>query len=84
MKPEDVDRLHFIPFDEDEEDQCIQLFSFCKKHRPLSNEPLLDERIAQQACERGDYTPPSNASGCARTGMAINLYICFIYFALYT
>ncbi|XP_073053542.1 histone-lysine N-methyltransferase ATX2-like [Primulina eburnea] len=67
VEPEDVDRLHFIPFDEDEEDQCIQLFSFCKKHRPLSNEPLLDERIGQQACECGDYTPPSNPSGCART-----------------
>ncbi|XP_073127497.1 histone-lysine N-methyltransferase ATX2-like isoform X2 [Henckelia pumila] len=28
MKPEDVDRLHFIPFDEDEEDQCIQLLDY--------------------------------------------------------
>ncbi|XP_073137741.1 histone-lysine N-methyltransferase ATX2-like isoform X2 [Henckelia pumila] len=67
VEPEDVDRLHFIPFDEDEEDQCIQLFSFCKKHGPLSNDPLPNERIEQQACERGDYTPPSNPSGCART-----------------
>ncbi|XP_075512041.1 histone-lysine N-methyltransferase ATX2-like [Primulina tabacum] len=66
VEPEDVDRLHLIPFDEDEEDQCIQLFSFCKKHRPLSSEPLPDERIGQQVCELGDYNPPSNPSGCAR------------------
>ncbi|XP_031112629.1 histone-lysine N-methyltransferase ATX2-like isoform X1 [Ipomoea triloba] len=65
---EDEDRLHLIPLDEDEEDQCIRLISFCKKHRPLSNErPAVDECVAQKVCEYSDYIPPPNPSGCARS-----------------
>ncbi|XP_009802433.1 histone-lysine N-methyltransferase ATX2-like [Nicotiana sylvestris] len=65
---EDEDRLHLIPMDEDEEDQCIRLLSFCKKHRAVSNErPAVDEWVAQKACEHSDYTPPPNPSGCARS-----------------
>ncbi|KAM7461652.1 hypothetical protein LguiA_029773 [Lonicera macranthoides] len=63
---EDEDRLHLIPVDEDEENQCIRLLSFCKKHRPASsNERLVvvDEQIASQC---SDYSPPPNPSGCAR------------------
>ncbi|KAL3829250.1 hypothetical protein ACJIZ3_018052 [Penstemon smallii] len=68
LEPEDVDRLHLVPFDEDEEDQCIQLLSFCRKHRPSSNERLSsDERIGQKDCEHADHTPKLNPSGCART-----------------
>ncbi|KAI3459724.1 hypothetical protein Pfo_016387 [Paulownia fortunei] len=68
LEPEDMDRLHLVPFDEDEEDQCIQLLSFCRRHRPSSNERLpFDERIVQKACERAEYIPPINPSGCART-----------------
>ncbi|KAK4422058.1 Histone-lysine N-methyltransferase ATX2 [Sesamum alatum] len=68
LEPEDMDGLHLVPFDEDEEDQCIQLLSFCRKHRPTSNERLpYDERIGQKAVELADYIPPTNPSGCART-----------------
>ncbi|KAL9140489.1 hypothetical protein ABFS82_14G040500 [Erythranthe guttata] len=68
LEPEDMDRLHLAPSDEDEEDQCIQLLSFCRKHRPSSNEHLLfEERIAQKASEKAEYIPPINPSGCART-----------------
>lgn len=72
MQLEDDDRLHLIPVDEDEENQCIRLLSFCKKHRPASsNERLVvvDERIASQC---SDYSPPPNPSGCARSGELSN------------
>lgn len=65
-----MDRLPFAPFDEDEEHQCIQLLSFCHKHRPKSNERLpCDKRNGEKACENAEYVPPTNPSGCARTGM---------------
>ncbi|MCD7457429.1 Mn(2+) transporter atx2 [Datura stramonium] len=65
---EDEDRLHLIPMDDDEEDQCIRLLSFCKKHRAVSNErPAIDECVGQKTCEYSDYTPPPNPSGCARS-----------------
>lgn len=65
---EDEDRLHLIPMDDDEEDQCIRLLSFCKKHRAVSNERLaVDECVGQKACEYSDYVPPPNPSGCARS-----------------
>ncbi|RAL54385.1 hypothetical protein DM860_001513 [Cuscuta australis] len=65
---EDEDKLHLISFDEDDEDQCIRLISFCKKHRPLSNErPAVDELVAQRACDYSAYIPPPNPSGCARS-----------------
>ncbi|CAA0819888.1 Histone-lysine N-methyltransferase ATX2 [Striga hermonthica] len=68
LEPEDKDRLHLIPFDEDEEDQCIQLLSFCKKHRPSSNERLpFDEQFGQKTSEKVEFIPPINPSGCART-----------------
>ncbi|KAG6667557.1 hypothetical protein CIPAW_01G108600 [Carya illinoinensis] len=65
---EDEDRLYLLAVDDDEEDQCIRLLSFCKKHRQPSNERSAgDERIGQVARQCSDYTPPSNPSGCART-----------------
>lgn len=65
---EDEDRLHLIPMDDDELDQCIRLLSFCKKHRAVSNErPAVDECVGQKACEYSDYVPPPNPSGCARS-----------------
>ncbi|CAA3025371.1 histone-lysine N-methyltransferase ATX2-like [Olea europaea subsp. europaea] len=68
LEPADEDRLHLIPFDEDEEDQCIQLLSFCRRHRPASKKRLSsNERFGQKACEHADYTPPLNPTGCART-----------------
>lgn len=63
---EDEDRLHLIPLDEDEDDQCIRLLSFCKRHRPQSNRHRAEERIGK-AFDFSDYMPSRNPSGCART-----------------
>lgn len=65
---EDEDKLHLISFDEDEEDQCIRLHSFCKKHRQPSNERSASEDHMQtDVTHCSEYIPPSNPSGCART-----------------
>ncbi|KDP42889.1 hypothetical protein JCGZ_23831 [Jatropha curcas] len=64
---EDEDRLHLLAVD-DEEDQCIRLLSFCKKHRQPSNDrPVIDERINRITRRCSDYIPPCNPSGCARS-----------------
>ncbi|KAL5703167.1 hypothetical protein ACHQM5_028294 [Ranunculus cassubicifolius] len=65
---EDEDKLHLISFDEDEENQCIRLLSFCKKHKQPSKERSPSDEQLQpvlDCCSK--YTPPSNPSGCART-----------------
>ncbi|XP_047981760.1 histone-lysine N-methyltransferase ATX2-like isoform X2 [Salvia hispanica] len=68
LEPEDMDRVHAAPLDEDEEDQSIQLLSFCQKHRPKSTENMLsDKRVVQKEDEHAEYIPPINPSGCART-----------------
>ncbi|KAL3506598.1 hypothetical protein ACH5RR_031980 [Cinchona calisaya] len=65
---EDEDLLYLIPPDEDNDDQCIRLLSFCKRHRSISNErSATKDRIRQKAFKFSDYTPPSNPSGSART-----------------
>ncbi|OIW17292.1 hypothetical protein TanjilG_22404 [Lupinus angustifolius] len=64
---ENEDRLYLLSFDDDE-DQCIRLLSFCKKHRQPSIEPsFADGRIARVVGPCSDYEPPPNPSGCART-----------------
>lgn len=65
---EDEDKLHLISFDEDEEDQCIRLHSFCKKHRQPSNErSTSDEQMQTDVCDCSEYIPLPNPSGSART-----------------
>ncbi|GMI70467.1 Arabidopsis TRITHORAX 2, SET DOMAIN PROTEIN 30 [Hibiscus trionum] len=66
---EDEDRLFLLSVDEDDEDQCIRLLSFCKKHRQPSNDRVeaSDERVGRIVRHCSDYTPPLNPSGCART-----------------
>ncbi|KAK9159716.1 hypothetical protein Syun_006057 [Stephania yunnanensis] len=65
---EDEDKLHLVSFDEDEDDQCIRLLSYCKKHRSPSNEHLpTAEQIGSVITQCSNYTPPCNSSGCART-----------------
>ncbi|XP_050258287.1 histone-lysine N-methyltransferase ATX2 isoform X1 [Quercus robur] len=65
---EDEDRLYLLAVDDDEEDQCIRLLSFCKKHRQPSNErSAADERLGRVSRQCSDYIPPSNPSGCARS-----------------
>ncbi|KAF6145841.1 hypothetical protein GIB67_028836 [Kingdonia uniflora] len=65
---EDEDKLHLMTFDEDDENQCIRLLSFCKKHRRPSNERSpVDKKIWPIAGHCTDYTPPINPSGCARS-----------------
>ena len=68
-----MDRVHAAPLDEDEEDQSIQLLSFCQKHRPKSTENMLsDKRVVQKEDEHAEYIPPINPSGCARTGIFLS------------
>ncbi|KAL4376625.1 hypothetical protein GQ457_02G042800 [Hibiscus cannabinus] len=66
---EEEDRLFLLSVDEDDEDQCIRLLSFCKKHRQPSNDRVeaSDERVGRIVRQCSDYTPPLNPSGCART-----------------
>ncbi|KAE8673867.1 Histone-lysine N-methyltransferase ATX1 [Hibiscus syriacus] len=66
---EDEDRLFLLSVDEDDEDQCIRLLSFCKKHRQPSNDRVeaSDERVSRIVRQCSGYTPPLNPSGCART-----------------
>ncbi|OWM70979.1 hypothetical protein CDL15_Pgr013160 [Punica granatum] len=66
---EDEDRLHLLSYDDDEENQCIRLLSFCKRHKQPSNERSHSEvaRIGQVVSRCCDYNPPTNPSGCART-----------------
>ncbi|KAF7837087.1 histone-lysine N-methyltransferase ATX2-like [Senna tora] len=64
---ENEDRLYLLSVDDDE-DQCIRLLSFCKKHRHPSNDhSVADERIGRVTSQCSDYKPPTNPSGCART-----------------
>ncbi|XP_076954625.1 histone H3-lysine(4) N-trimethyltransferase ATX1-like [Bidens hawaiensis] len=65
----DSDRLQLVPIEEDEENQCIRLLSFCKRHSPNSTieRTIPDERIGQISSQRLDYARPVNPSGCART-----------------
>ncbi|KMT11027.1 hypothetical protein BVRB_5g112470 [Beta vulgaris subsp. vulgaris] len=64
---EDEDRLHLISLDEDEEEQCIRLLSFCTKHKQPSNDrPIVDEGNGKKSRQNSSYIPPSNESGCAR------------------
>ncbi|KAL8200017.1 hypothetical protein R6Q57_011356 [Mikania cordata] len=65
----DADRLQLVPIDEDEENQCIRLLSFCKRHspNPMIERVVPDERMGQILCQQSDYARPVNPSGCART-----------------
>ncbi|GMH29110.1 hypothetical protein Nepgr_030953 [Nepenthes gracilis] len=64
---EDEDRLHLMSVDDDEEEQCIRLLSFCKKHRqPTHERANLGEWFGQNACASSSYVLPTNPSGCAR------------------
>ncbi|KAG5016851.1 hypothetical protein JHK82_022496 [Glycine max] len=64
---ENEDRLYLLSVDDDE-DQCIRLLSFCKKHRQPSNEhSVADDRIVRVSGLCSDYEPPPNPSGCARS-----------------
>ncbi|KAJ8755248.1 hypothetical protein K2173_019046 [Erythroxylum novogranatense] len=65
---EDEDRLHLLSLDDDEDHQCIQLLSFCKRHKQPSNDrPVTDERISRIGRCCSNYAPPCNPSGCARS-----------------
>ncbi|KAK9053481.1 hypothetical protein SSX86_030115 [Deinandra increscens subsp. villosa] len=65
----DADRLQLVPIDEDEENQCIRLLSFCKRHspNPMIERVVPDERMGQISSQHSDYARPVNPSGCART-----------------
>ncbi|ERN13661.1 histone-lysine N-methyltransferase TRX1 [Amborella trichopoda] len=64
---EEDTRLHLMTLDEDD-DQCVRLLSFCKKHRQPSDErPPVDKPTGNDMQLCSNYTPPSNPSGCARS-----------------
>lgn len=64
---EDEDGIQLMSLDEDDE-QCIRLLSFCKKHRQPGNEwKQIDETLELPDRCASSYVPPSNPSGCARS-----------------
>ncbi|KAK1258351.1 Histone-lysine N-methyltransferase ATX1 [Acorus gramineus] len=66
---EDEDGIHLMSVDEDDaDDQCIRLLSFCKKHKQPSNEcSAVGYQIAQDVHNHSSYNHPINPSGCARS-----------------
>ncbi|CAL1404614.1 unnamed protein product, partial [Linum trigynum] len=65
---EDEERLYLLSMEDDEEEQCIRLISFCKRHKqPTNDRQIGDERIGRVSHRCSDYVPSSNQSGCART-----------------
>lgn len=64
----DAERLQLVPLDEDEENQCIRLLSFCKRHspNPTIERTVPDERMGHIPSQNSDYVRPVNSSGCAR------------------
>ncbi|KAF3326010.1 histone-lysine N-methyltransferase ATX1-like protein [Carex littledalei] len=74
---EDEDKIHLMSY-EDEEEQCIRLLSYCKKHRQPSKERHLspsensnrnpNSSINPPGASSGanPSIPPPNPSGCAR------------------
>ncbi|KAJ3698232.1 hypothetical protein LUZ61_001937 [Rhynchospora tenuis] len=74
---EDEDKIHLMSYD-DEEEQCIRLLSYCKKHRQPSKERHLSPSENINANPNSSINPPGattgtdsgipppNPSGCAR------------------
>lgn len=68
IKLEDEEKVHLMSLDEDD-DQCIRLLSFCKKHRQPSKErPPTDNSLSLPPELDASFVPAPNASGCARNG----------------
>ncbi|EPS74191.1 hypothetical protein M569_00564, partial [Genlisea aurea] len=66
LETENKDR-HLFPVNDDDDNQSIQLLSFCKRHRPFSSERLtFNEHGDQKIHEDPNYISPANPSGCAR------------------
>ncbi|XP_071704627.1 histone H3-lysine(4) N-trimethyltransferase ATX1-like [Rutidosis leptorrhynchoides] len=64
----DADRLQLVPLDEDEENQCIHLLSFCKRHspNPTTERSVHDVPMGPIPSQSLDHVRPVNSSGCAR------------------
>lgn len=77
----DSDRLQLVPIDEDEENQCIRLLSFCKRHspNPMIDRVVPDERMVQKSSQHLDHARPVNPSGCARTGVSFLFFFSPLY-----
>ncbi|WOK95128.1 histone-lysine N-methyltransferase TRX1-like [Canna indica] len=64
---EDDEKIHLMSLDEDD-DQCIRLLSFCKKHRRPPNGRAPADDILRLPSQLGSsYLPEPNPSGCARS-----------------
>lgn len=69
--------------DDEDENQCIRLVSFCKKHKQPSNErKMVDKWIGGKLHQCYDYIPPINPTGCARTGMPLVIHLFHIFIRL--
>ncbi|KAG0491118.1 hypothetical protein HPP92_007981 [Vanilla planifolia] len=65
---EDENKIHLMSLDDDDDDQCIRLISFCKKHSHSSNDRTPSEEVSTLPAKQDScYVPPPNLSGCART-----------------
>ncbi|XP_017224780.2 histone-lysine N-methyltransferase ATX2-like [Daucus carota subsp. sativus] len=60
------DGLRLCSEKEDGKDQCIRLRSYCKRHRRPSDKCIVVQE-SMETCQRPDYIPSPNPSGCART-----------------
>ncbi|XP_020591752.1 histone-lysine N-methyltransferase TRX1-like [Phalaenopsis equestris] len=64
---EDENKIHLMSLDDDD-DQCVRLVSFCKKHsQPSSDRTHNDDGLTLLEKPESCYVPLSNLSGCART-----------------
>ncbi|KAF5208356.1 Histone-lysine n-methyltransferase atx2 [Thalictrum thalictroides] len=69
---EDKNKLHLRSFDEDDEDQCIRLFSYHKKYKKPSNEcSPSDDQLRPVFRHCSNCVFPSNPSGCAHSGRRV-------------
>ncbi|KAI0523084.1 hypothetical protein KFK09_005474 [Dendrobium nobile] len=65
---EDENKIHLMSLDDDDDDQCVRLVSFCKKHsQPSSERTPIDEGLTLLEKRDSCHVPISNLSGCART-----------------
>ncbi|CAN6462495.1 unnamed protein product [Victoria cruziana] len=64
---EDEENILHLLFADEDDDHCIRLLSFCKKHRQPANKQVLAEKQVSNTLQFPSYTPSANFSGCSRS-----------------
>ncbi|KAF3791741.1 Histone-lysine N-methyltransferase [Nymphaea thermarum] len=65
---EDEENILHLLFADEDDDHCIRLLSFCKKHRqPANKQVAADKQVYNALLPCPSYTPSTNFSGCARS-----------------